>query len=172
MMLESRLILNVTVLASEPLDDLSNGHTLEHRMGGPKALASPPAGHDGAASFRRLLTPEYNFVLVTSFDIISICSLGGFSHDYDSFYFNFKLRLKYLRRVTFYPTRSNISGLRHSYKVPNQSVFDLPTLPSSLEESILSVSFSSPIAFHLLDQPTRPGKHLRRNRHADLLRRL
>ena len=82
-MLESRLILNVTVLASEPFDDLSNGHPLEHRMRGPKALASPPGSYDGAASFRRLLTPKNNFVFVTSFDVISICSLGGFSHDYD-----------------------------------------------------------------------------------------
>jgi hypothetical protein len=89
MTLESRLILNVTVLAPEPFDDLSNGHTLEHRMRGPKALASPPAGHDSATSFKRLLTPENNFVLVTSFDVVSIWSLGGFSHDYDSFYFNF-----------------------------------------------------------------------------------
>jgi hypothetical protein len=85
MMLESRLILNVTILASEPLDDLSNGHILEDRMRGPQALASPPAGHDTATSFTRLLTPENNFVLVTSFDVVSICSFGGFSHDYDSF---------------------------------------------------------------------------------------
>lgn len=104
MMLESRLILNVTVLASEPFDDLSNGHIVEDRMGGPKALASPPAGHDTATSFKRRLTPENNFVLVTSFDIVTICSLGGFSHYYDSFYVNFQLRQKNLRPVTFDPT--------------------------------------------------------------------
>jgi hypothetical protein len=85
MMLESRLILNVTVLAPEPLDDLSNGHILEDRMRSPKTLASPPAGHDGAINFTQLLSSENNFVLVTGFDVVSICILGGFSHDYDSF---------------------------------------------------------------------------------------
>ena len=85
MMLESRLILNVTVLATEPLDDLSNVHILEDRMRGPKALTSAPTGHNAATRFTRLLTPENDFVLVTSFDIVSICALGGFSHGYDSF---------------------------------------------------------------------------------------
>ena len=152
MRLESRLILNVTVRASEPLYDLSNGHSLEHRMRGPKALASPPAGHDGATTFKRLLTPENNFVLVTSFDVVSICSLGGFSHDYDSFYLNFKLRQKYLRRVSSTRQNANISGPRRSHKVPNRLVFDTPpkTFLVTPKKSILPVCFSVPIASYLI----------------------
>jgi hypothetical protein len=83
MMLEARLILNVTVLASEPLDDFSNGHAVEHGMRGPEPLTSPPTRYDGTASFKRLLTPENNLVLVTSFDIVSIHALSGFGHDFD-----------------------------------------------------------------------------------------
>ena len=101
---ESRLILNVTILAPEPLDDLSNGHILEDRMRGPKTLASSPASHDGATNFTRLLSPKNNFVFVTSFDVVSICSLGSFSHDHDSFYLNFKISTEYLRRVALHPT--------------------------------------------------------------------
>ena len=89
MMPESRLILYVTVLASEPLDDLPNGHALEHRMRSPKALTSPPARYNGAPGLKRLLTPEDDFVLVTGFDVNAIFSLGGFRHD-DVFLFQFR----------------------------------------------------------------------------------
>ena len=37
-MLESRLILKVTVLAPEPHDHVANGHTVKDRVVGPEAL--------------------------------------------------------------------------------------------------------------------------------------
>jgi hypothetical protein len=40
--LESRLILNVTVLASEPDDHLTDGEPMEHRMGTPASLTLLP----------------------------------------------------------------------------------------------------------------------------------
>jgi len=40
--LESRLTLNVTVLASEPYDHLTDGEPMEHRMGTPASLTLLP----------------------------------------------------------------------------------------------------------------------------------
>ena len=43
-MLESRLILKVTVLAPEPHDHVANGHTVKDRVVGPDALTLLPGG--------------------------------------------------------------------------------------------------------------------------------
>ena len=40
-LLESRLILNVTVLASAPDDHLANGEPVKHRVGAPASLTLP-----------------------------------------------------------------------------------------------------------------------------------
>ena len=149
MMLESRLILYVTVLASEPLDDLSNGHALEHRMRSPKAMTSPPARYDGAPSFMRLLTPEDNFVLVTSFDVDAICSLGGFSHD-DVFLLQF--RTSTVVSASRYMPPDNVKYIRSKMFVQSAESTGQQSgnAPSPLQENNPPVRLLSPSASRLV----------------------
>jgi len=49
-MLESRLILKVTVLAPEPHDHVAHGHAMRDRVIGPEPLTLLPGGAQGWAS--------------------------------------------------------------------------------------------------------------------------
>src|SRR3990172_4872487 len=187
-MLESRLILNVTVLASEPLDDLSNRHTLEHGMRSPKALASPPASDDGAASLRRLLTPENNLVLVPSFDVVSICSLGRFNHDCCLLLLQFQASpgvsassfvgpytRKYIRlRPFLQSTESSHHRSANALLITQRACvarMERERNPGTLDYVSLHPGYVPRYSALSSDHSVCSNQHIRRNRHADLLRR-
>ena len=67
-MLESKLILKVTVLAPEPHDHVANGHTVKDRVVGPEALTLLPGGAQGWARLAVVLRGKHNFILVVHFD--------------------------------------------------------------------------------------------------------
>lgn len=54
-MLESRLILKVTVLTPEPHDHVANGHAIRDRVIGPEPLILLPGGAQGWASLAVVL---------------------------------------------------------------------------------------------------------------------
>src|SRR5438034_10067533 len=80
-MLESRLILNVTVFAPEPLDDLLSGHTPEDRVVGPEPLGFLPGGDNVWTSLGFLLKCKDYLPLISNFDVfLLLCWSGHVSH--------------------------------------------------------------------------------------------
>ena len=67
-MLESRLILKVTVLAPKLHDHIANGHAVKDRVVGPQPLTLLSGGVQGRARLAVVLWGKHNFILVARFD--------------------------------------------------------------------------------------------------------